>query len=336
MNILLLQLKRIGDLVLTTPAFAALREKFPDANLTLVVSPNTAALAPAIPHIDHVLVAKGLSPFVHVARSRFDCCIDFTRNDRSAIFTLLSGAKMRIAARRGRARPTRRPLFYNAPAECFLRFQHTSEANLALLAPLEIHDTSHPLQLKIPPQTIENAARVRTEHHIADPFVIFHPGSARAEKFWEAERWAEVIDYARSRHNFCCVLTGSATQLELGHLHQIKAHTGADIIDLAGKIDILTLAALIGQARLVVTVDSAPVHLAAAMRTPQVALFGPTNPFHWRPRESPALILQGASQLPVSEFSPAERPARMNQISTRAVIDAMESLLSAATLPTSG
>jgi ADP-heptose:LPS heptosyltransferase len=123
-------------------------------------------------------------------------------------------------------------------------------------------------------------------------------------------------------------LTSGASRLEEEHVARIKHRTQRRVVDLSGKTDLLTLAALIGQARLLVTVDSAPMHLAAATRTPQVALFGPTNPFHWRPRESPALILQGESTIPVTEFSPARPRFTMSQISTAAVIDAMESLLS--------
>jgi len=70
------------------------------------------------------------------------------------------------------------------------------------------------------------------------------------------------------------------------------------------------------------------MHLAAGTRTPQVILFGPTNPFHWRPRESPALILQGDSTSPMTDFVPKQPRIPMNQISTEAVIDAMETLLS--------
>jgi ADP-heptose:LPS heptosyltransferase len=80
---------------------------------------------------------------------------------------------------------------------------------------------------------------------------------------------------------------------------------------------------------LLVTVDSAPMHLASASSTPQVILFGPTNPFHWRPTESPALILQGESATPVTQLVPKQPRLPMNQISTEAVIGAMESLLSA-------
>src|SRR5205085_6602530 len=99
-------------------------------------------------------------------------------------------------------------------------------------------------------------------------------------------------------------------------------------IDLSGKIDLLTLAALIAQARLLVTVDSAPMHLAAATDTPQVVLFGPTNPFHWRPRQRKALILQGKSPEPIGHFAARQERLPMKLISTQAVIDAMNSLLS--------
>jgi ADP-heptose:LPS heptosyltransferase len=87
------------------------------------------------------------------------------------------------------------------------------------------------------------------------------------------------------------------------------------------------LAALIGQAQLLDTVDSAPVHFAAATHTPQVILFGPTNPFHWRPTDSPALILHGKSGAPVTEFAPVCPRFPMSEISTEAVISAMDSLL---------
>jgi len=125
------------------------------------------------------------------------------------------------------------------------------------------------------------------------------------------------------------VLTGGGSKLEQEHLGEIKNRLRQPAVDLAGKTDLLALAALIGQARLLVTVDSAPMHLAAATQTPQVILFGPTNPFHWRPRESPALILQGGSATPLTEFSAVRPRLPMSQIPTDAVIDAMDSLLSA-------
>ncbi len=162
-----------------------------------------------------------------------------------------------------------------------------------------------------------------------DAFVIFHPGTARREKFWVPQRWAEVIDHCASRNGLTCVLTSGRAGPEQTHLGKIKKRLRHRAIDLSGKTDIMTLAALIGKARLLVAVDSAPTHLAAASRTPQVVLYGPTNPFHWRPRYDSALILQGGADGPLTEFSPNQRPHAMKEISTEQVIDAMELLLSA-------
>jgi ADP-heptose:LPS heptosyltransferase len=162
--------------------------------------------------------------------------------------------------------------------------------------------------------------------------VIFHPGSARIEKFWDARRWAEVIDYARSVLKFCPVLTSGGSALEKRHIAEIKSKLAQPVVDLSGQIDLLPLTALIEQARMLVTVNTATMHLAAAMHTPQVVLFGPTNPFHWRPRQtrqSSALILRGKSTSPVAEFSRDQPRHSMNDISTETVIDAMNALLSA-------
>src|SRR5207253_7280598 len=111
------------------------------------------------------------------------------------------------------------------------------------------------------------------------------------------------------------VVTGGASPLEQAHIRDIKSKVQAQVVDLSGKTDLLTLGALIAKARLLVTVDSAPMHLASATGTPQVVLFGPTNPFHWRPLESPALILHGDSA-PVTQFAPKLPRLAMNQIST--------------------
>ena len=126
------------------------------------------------------------------------------------------------------------------------------------------------------------------------------------------------------------MLTSGNSAFEQRHVAEIKSRLSKPIVDLTGKIDLLTLTALIQEARLVVTVDSAPMHLAAAMQTPQVVLFGPTNPFHWRPREGKvARSCREDRHLLSPEFSPDQPRHSMNDISTKAVIDAMNALLSA-------
>ncbi len=331
MNVLLIQLKRIGDLTLTVPAIAAVRHAFPQAQISLVVAHGSRGLLPAIPGVDRSLVARGrasdFAPWLAIGRTKFDYCLDFSRTDRSAFLTLLSGAKCRVTYDTVRREPIR-SLSYNQFIPSQVRTAHTVDHHLALLAPLGVHDAAREIQLALPEEARAKAAALCFARGLDGHFVILHPGSARAEKFWLADRWAEV---ARSFPGTRFVFTGGTSAMEQKHIAEIKARLPQPIVDLSGQMDLLTLAALIARARLLVTIDSAPMHLAGALGTPQVVLFGPTNPFHWRPRAQPALILQGGGTPPLRDFVPHQTPAAMNEISTEQVINAMQSLLSAPT-----
>jgi predicted lipopolysaccharide heptosyltransferase III len=337
MKILLLQLKRIGDLILTTPAIGALREKFPAAALSLVVSPAVEELLPAITGIDKVFVVRGKTDdaldWIALSLSHFDYCLDFTRNDRSAFLTFLSGARKRITSDHPNLRTKLRARSYNEFVEAPVSSLHTVDYHLALLKALGIEDASREIRLDLPETPVEKAEQLLRTTGAGEEFVVLHPGSARAEKFWEANRWAQLIDYCTRECGITCVLTGGRSAIEQAQIGAIKAATKSDVIDLSGKTKLLTLAALVRKARLLVTVDSAPMHFAAAWNTPQVVLFGPTNPFHWHPRTESAVVLFGGTGHPVTEFNPRQKAVPMNLISTQTVIDAMEALLSAPAAP---
>jgi len=336
-NILLIQLKRIGDLILTTPSIAALRGKFPNASISLVVSAAVKELLPAITYIDKVFEVRGKTDdaldWIALSLGKFDYCLDFTRNDRSSFLTFLSGARKRITSDHPNLRTKLRARSYNVFVEAPVGDLHTVDYHLGLLKPLGVENASRAIQLHLPDETRAKANELLRAAHIADDFVCFHPGSARAEKFWDANRWAEVIDHCARETGMKCVLTGGCSSAEQAQIAAIKATTKSAPIDLSGKTTLLTLAALVRKARLLVTVDSAPMHFAAAWETPQVVLFGPTNPYHWHPRTESAMVLLGGNDGPVTEFKPKQRAVLMNQISTKTVIDAMESLLSAPAAP---
>ena len=336
LNVLLIQLKRIGDLILTVPAIAALRKAFPAANISLVAAHGSRELLPAIPGLDRTFIARGrvsdAPQFFAITKAKFDCCLDFSRTDRSAFLTLLSGAQRRITYDTIRREPLRQ-LSYNEFVPSQVRFIHTIDHHLALLAPLGVHDASPEIRLKLPAAAKTKATEVIAKTGLGNDFVVFHPGSARAEKFWVARRWAEVADQMFDNGRIRCVLTGGKLRMEQEHIARIKAHLQHPVVDLSGKLGLLSLGALLQRARLLVTIDSAPMHLAAAFGTPQVALFGPTNPFHWRPRATPATILQGGNPAPVTDFVPKQPPRSMKEISTEQVIDAMQTLLSAPAAP---
>ena len=195
MKILLLQLKRIGDLILTTPAIGALRKNFPDARITLVVSRECAELLPAISSADRSLVAnrnlKDVAVFLAVAREKFDYCVDFTQNDRSALLAFLSGARKRVASYRVKARSSNRARVYNEFTKLRLKDMHTLDYNLALLEPLGICNASRVLQLELP-----RPARGQHDHNRPHQIELFFdcqtPGVAQRRWLRRKKSWRPV------------------------------------------------------------------------------------------------------------------------------------------------
>jgi ADP-heptose:LPS heptosyltransferase len=316
MKILLIQLRRLGDLILTTPAISALREHSPDAQIALAVSGECAPLLPAIHGLRQIFLTthglRDLSAWMEIRRAGFDCVVDLTRNDRSAWLTFLSGAPQRIVSDRLKIKSKIRARLYNEFVDCAMKQMHTAD-----------------YYLDLPSAAQQRATSIIADHIQHQPFAVFHPGSARVEKFWEPERWAKIIEFAANELALFPVLSGGGNEVERAHLAAVRQQLHRPVLDLSGQLDLLTLAALLEHARLLVTVDSAPMHLASAMGRPQVILFGPTNPFHWRPQKSPAAILFGESPEPLRHFQAREAKRPMRQISTAAVIDAMRLMVSA-------
>ncbi|MEI6561287.1 MAG: glycosyltransferase family 9 protein [Verrucomicrobiota bacterium] len=333
MNLLVLQLKRIGDLILTTPALAALRQQFPQGRITLCLSEASAGLAPALPFVDEVQVvrrkASNAGLWKQLATSRFDACLDFTGNDRSAFFALLSKAPRRITY--GWVRKSAfRAFFFNEFVESNVRERHTIAHHLDLLSPLGVAAPQTPITLRLPAEAGERAACLLAEAGIgpACRFAVIHPGTARTEKYWVPERWAAVIDHCQGELGLPCVVTGGDAEFEQAHLLQIQAAVRTPWRNLSGTLDLLTLAALIQRAALLMSMDSAPVHLGAAFQTPQISLFGVTNPFHWRPLHARSVVLLAGSTGPLTHFEPRVTAHSLSELSTEAVIGAISPLFS--------
>jgi ADP-heptose:LPS heptosyltransferase len=225
-----------------------------------------------------------------------------------------------------------RRLCYTAFADAPVRERHTVDHYIDCLAPLRIlpADAQPPPgpALRLPPETVARARRILGSHGLAaGSFIVIHPGSARAEKYWLPERWAEVIDFCQHELALPCALTGGrGDALEQAHLEKIHAALGAPCADLSGHLDLLTLAAVLAEARLFVGVDSGPMHLAATWQKPQIVLFGPTNPFHWRPRHPGCRVLQAGRDQPLNEgdFQPHSPGQPIEGISTQAVISCIK------------
>jgi len=334
MKILALQLKRIGDLILTTSALAAIRKAWPEAHLALGVMDGTAALVPAIPAAQSAIVfgkGRGFAPWQQVLTGGWDLCFDFTGTDRSAFATALSHAKKRVAFE-GVRRNRLRALAYNSWSVSAVREVHTTRHYLDLVAkvaPGFNSDTSDPLpELALPPADREMATSTLRQSGIEGGYALLHPGTARPEKYWLADRWEQVAAHLHETYGLATVFTCGPDEYERAHMAAIPEADFPGMSAIVRPAKLLGLAGLVAGARLVVSCDTAVVHLASAFGVPQVALFGPTNPFHWRPLHPRALVLSAAQpEAPVTDFQPRMKGAPMDRISTAAVIRAIDSLL---------
>ena len=330
-RILVLQLKRIGDLILTLPALDALRSAKPDAHITLVTADAAGALTPVLTQADVVLNYRrgknNLGLWAKVATGKFDLALDFTGTDRSIALARLSRAKQRTTYTKLAAKnPFRKKLFHEL-CDAPVRDLHTIDYHLALLASIGIDGEAPEFRIDIPGSHDTSAAAILEKEGAGEKFAVLHPGTAREEKYWPAERWAEVADELRKR-GLQVVITGADDERERREIDAIQKATGAPVIDLGGKLTLVELAAVLQRAKIAIGVDTAAMHLAAATRTPQIVLFGPTNPFHWGPRHDRAVVLLAGEDDPYTDWEPRHPAAAMPDLSTSTVIRALDSVLS--------
>ncbi len=327
-RILVLQMKRIGDLILTAPALADLRLAFPNADIELVTAGNSRDLAECLLGPTRVLsyFPKRLNASVWAAVTvgEWDLCLDFTGTDRAALMTRLSGAAVRVGYQKFSGQGLRVSA-YTQLCAASVRELHTVAFHRALVAEVcgAFAGAAKGEVFQLPASLLERLESKIGAAGIRSPFAILHPGTARREKFWPAERWVEVAK--RLRHlGLQVVMTGTGVGLEAPDVAFIREH--AEVVDLTGQLNLAELTALMRQARLAVGVDSMAMHLAAMWQVPQVVLYGPTNPFHWRPLHDKSVVLTANLEGPVTLFEPRMSGGSMERVQASAVVAAVECL----------
>ncbi|MEJ2060245.1 MAG: putative lipopolysaccharide heptosyltransferase III [Gammaproteobacteria bacterium] len=298
MRILVIKFRNIGDVLLTAPLVSTLRHAAPDNRVTALVKAGTEAMLEGHPDLEEVLVypsrGKGESRFAFFRRQlrffrelrarRFDLAITTTEGDRGVIAAWLSGAR----CRRGPFRPGKDKLFRRLLLTRAVRPRpgrlHTVMRNLELL-PEEMGPPRTEVQL-----TVSEADRqlVRTLLSEAGwqpdrPLVHVHPTSRWFFKCWTDTAMAAVIDHLIEHLGVQVALTCGPDKRERAKLDEIMRLCRQHPIDLGGRLTLKQTAAVSGLARLFFGVDTAPMHMAAAMGTPVVALFGPSGAFDWGP-----------------------------------------------------
>ncbi|MBI3990289.1 MAG: lipopolysaccharide heptosyltransferase II [candidate division NC10 bacterium] len=307
-RILLIKPSSIGDVVHTLPTLAALRKRFPDRYITWVVEREAAGIVQGHPDVDQILVSgrKGwqralkdprnatkavqeLLAFVRELRAgSYDLAIDLQGLFKSAILTLLSGARYRVGFAPVREM-AHRALTHSVPYPHAL---HAVERYLSLARCLGADGDPHAFFIAT---SLEDETRVRrflSQSGIStdEPKVVLHSSARWGTKLWEEERFGRLGDLLAEKLGARILLTGSEADGPI--TARIAASMRHRALNLAGKLTLKGLVALLKQTSLLVTVDSGPMHIAAALGTPLVALFGPTDPRWTGPYGPNCTVLQ--------------------------------------------
>lgn len=295
-RILLLRLERIGDLLMALPAIADVRTHAPEAAIDLVVGRWNADLAAAIPGVSRVDVLdaqwlardggaldliNALAPLLPSARrwrsKRYDLAINFEPDIRSNLLLAASGAAWTAGYRSGGGGG-----LLDVALEYDVRAHTTDNARRLIASVFDrgVAGASGP-RLVVPEQARADAHRLLAG--LGRPLVGMHVSGGRPIKQWDLERFTEVAGRLITGAGATIVLTGSPADRPL--VDTVKRRLPpARVIDVASEGDLLTVAAILEELDLLVTGDTGPMHLAAAVGTPIVAVFGPSDPARYAPR----------------------------------------------------
>jgi heptosyltransferase-3 len=293
-NILIIKLRYIGDVLLATPTVRAIKAVRPDVRVTMMVNRGTEDVLSGNPDMDEIVILdKGslAAQWRFIAgfrRRRFDTVIDLTDGDRSAFLSWISGAPVRIGFNdehrwRGRC--------YTQVIQPVPGMRHRIDRDLEVLKPINIQAGSKDLQLWLTPEEEDSADQLLDQLGVqrSQSIVMLQPGARYWFKAWPPERFAELADRLMSQYG-CQVLIGGSDQ-DIDLAQQIQQMAKSRPIIMAGRTTIKQFAAIAKKSALFVGSDSGAMHIASAVSTPVVALFGPSSPREWGPRGGPVEVL---------------------------------------------
>ena len=302
-KILIVLFGAIGDVTRALPLATRIKSSWPDAKLCWAVEPISRGLVEHHPAIDRVLVfdrPRGLPAYrkliTEIRQEKFDLVLDLQRHLKSGVTSFLSGAPRRIGFSRKNSREgnwlfqTERVAAEEHLSAKITQFQKFGDAlNLPSTEPLEFGLLPVPEQL----EKIETCIRECSQETITtrDKRVALILGSTWQSRFWFVDHYVSLIEELQKRWGLACLLIGSDREKKFAN--EIIARVPAkSIIDLVGKTSISDLPAVFSSVRLAVGSDSGPMHIAAAVGTPVISLWGSTSPKRSAPYGSEHLILQ--------------------------------------------
>lgn len=345
-RILLIKLRHHGDMLLTTPVINALHQRYPDAEIDILLYKETEAILryhPALAHIHFIdrtwkkqgafYQIKQEIALLKTVRSRhFDLVVNLADQWRSAIITGLSGAPLRI----GFDFPKRQSFFWRRAHNHLVSTEnhnqlHTVEQNLSILAPLDIPLDDWPTSMYYSAADEEYRQALLASRGITGGYVVIQPTSRWQYKCWDDEKVAALCNALKEK-GLPIVLTAAPDKAERDMIdHIVSLCPDAGVVSLAGELSLTQLAAVIDHASLFIGVDSAPMHMAAALNTPCVALFGPTKLQFWRPWSKNSTVIWAGDygELPPPDsIDTRTRERYLSSIPVDAVLQAARSYLS--------
>lgn len=304
---LVVKLRHHGDVLLSAPVLSVLKNHVPHAEVDALVYADTApmlSLHPALAQL-HTIDRrwKTLGPLAQ-ARAEWRLLAQLLDRKYDLLVVLGPYRRGQWLSRLLRPRWSVAPNYPDGGKGWQRSFthlcgpasnprRHTVETNLDALRRIGIQPREDERRLTLVPggEAEAHVAAVLAEHGLArDGYIHFHPTSRWLFKCWSVERNAELLRQLNARGEHI-VLTAAPDHRERRMADDILAAAGVPVVDLGGQLDLKQLAALTAGARLFVGVDSAPMHMAAAMQTPCVVLFGPSGDIEWGPWQVPHVLV---------------------------------------------
>jgi len=262
-KILFISLSNIGDIVLTTPAMRVLAENFPDARMDIMVGPNGVELFKKHPAVykvimydKHILMSDKRRLIKKLRNVKYDLIVDM----RNSLFPFLVGARYRTS-----------PI--KVPPKTVI---HKKQQHLWKLSTIGLDVSDAPFYIHIPQEDDDYIKRIITGLDRRRPIVAITPGAKSDIKRWPKERYAELTERLIELLNAQVIMAGDTADSIL--IKDIIVPFKNNIIDLSGRTTLCQLASLLKCCDLLITNDSAPLHIAGAVGTKVLAIFGPTDP----------------------------------------------------------
>nr|WP_319491297.1 glycosyltransferase family 9 protein [uncultured Desulfobacter sp.] len=293
-SILLIQLGDIGDLVLTLPTIETLRANFPNAHLAVAVREKAAALLQDHHAVDEILSVdrhkhgiKGVRHQFKLLASliirRFDLSIELRTGTRGAVLSAASTAGIRIGrhASDGRLRDL---CFTHIVEPANEREQYASQHNLNILEPLSLNFVSPVPPLLLMPKERISALTGKIKNLLPapqKPILVVHPFSIWQYKELTVQQYHHILSHLAATYDVNLVITGSPD--ERPRAQALIDSSGLPIVNMAGETSIMEMAALLKLAVMVISIDTSAVHIATAVGTATVSVFGPSSTRNWAP-----------------------------------------------------